>query len=40
MENKEEQPRLLSVRLAELEKKFKVLDKKFNALILKQGGRR
>ena len=39
MENKE-QPKLLSVRLAELERKFKILDKKFNALILKQSGRK
>lgn len=39
MESKE-QPKLLSVRLAELERKFKILDKKFNALILKQSGRK
>ena len=39
MENKE-QPKLLSVRLADLERKFKILDKKFNALILKHSGRK
>ena len=39
MENKE-QPKLLSARLADLERKIKILDKKFNALILKQIGRR
>lgn len=37
MENKE-QPRLLSVRVTDLEKKVRVLDKKVNSIILKQSG--
>lgn len=39
MENKE-QPKLLSARVTDLEKKVRVLDKKVNALTIKQSGRK
>ena len=39
MENKE-QPKLLSARVTDLEKKVRVLDKKVNSMILKQSGGR
>ena len=39
MESKE-QPKLLSVRIADLAKKVRLLDKKVNNIILKQSGGR
>ena len=39
MESKE-QPKLLSVRITDLEKKVRLLDKKINNMILKQSGGR
>ena len=39
MENKE-QPKLLSARVTDLEKKVKMLDSKMNTIILKLGTKR